>query len=336
MSPWVSLVLVMIVAGLGLCAGVIVSMARMLLMPPWMNDGKAVVVLRRLSPGDLNLRFLDLRFEIRDESSGGGLRIAGWWIGADGPSERTVVIIHGYADAKVGGIAWAPMFHELGWNVLAIDLRAHGESGGRYSTAGFWERHDLNQVLNRVRADRAAETKAVVLFGVSLGAAVALAASGTRDDVAGVIAEGPFASYRDAIAAHGRLHGAPGGWVQGLSIALAEWMAKADFDAVRPVDLIPKSPCPVLVFHGGEDFFMVRGESEALREAVERHGDERDGFYEFEAGHVLGLAKDPAGYRERVRGFFESVVGKTEAERAKPETNPNDERDEMAKVTRNG
>ena len=39
-------------------------------------------------------------------------------------SDRCVVLLHGYADAKVGAIAWAPMWHELGYHALAIDLRA--------------------------------------------------------------------------------------------------------------------------------------------------------------------------------------------------------------------
>ena len=44
------------------------------------------------------------------------------------------------------------MVHDFGYHVLVIDLRAHGESGGSHSTAGFFERHDLNQVINDLRA----------------------------------------------------------------------------------------------------------------------------------------------------------------------------------------
>src|SRR5436309_1814370 len=108
-------------------------MARTLLRPNRMTDAKALTLLRRLSPGDLGLDFEDVRFEVRDEQTGKPLRLAAWWIPAEELSHRTVLLLHGYADAKVGAIAWAPTLHGLHWNILALDLRAHGESAGRLS-----------------------------------------------------------------------------------------------------------------------------------------------------------------------------------------------------------
>jgi alpha-beta hydrolase superfamily lysophospholipase len=309
MLPWLSLALVLIATGAVLCAVTIFMMARMLLTPPRMTDGKAVVVLKRLAPSDLALGFEDLTWEIRDEATGEPLRVAGWWIPAPRPTSHTVLIIHGYSDAKVGGIAWAPMFHAMGWNILAIDLRAHGESGGVYSTAGYWERHDLNQVINRIREERQRETQTLVLFGVSLGAAVALAASMSRDDIAAMILEGPFADFRDAVAAHGRLFGAPGGWMQSAALKLAQSMARADFDAVRPVDLIPQAACPLMIIHACEDCFMLKGEAAALRAALDKRRNPRDRLIECPgAGHVLGLACDPAQYSAHIASFLSAAL----------------------------
>src|SRR5436305_1396341 len=100
-------------------------MARFLLRPPRMTDGKAAWVLKRLTPLDIGLSFTPLNFSIRDEFSKNNLRIAAWWIPHEN-SDKTVILLHGYADAKIGAIAWAPLFHELGYNILALDLRAHG------------------------------------------------------------------------------------------------------------------------------------------------------------------------------------------------------------------
>src|SRR5205814_8004998 len=157
--------------------GVIFIMARMLLGPERMNDPRAAFVLKRLSPADLGMRFEPLKFRVRDEHTGGPLELAAWWIPCPDPSAngRCVILIHGYADAKVGAIAWAPVWHALGYHILALDLRAHGESGGDQCTAGYFERHDVNQVLDQVRAERPEETRTIVLFGISMGAAVATA-----------------------------------------------------------------------------------------------------------------------------------------------------------------
>src|SRR5689334_15757365 len=112
-------------------------MARMLLTPSRMSDGKAAYLLKRLSPGHLGLRYELTRFEVRGQRTGDALnadvlngdvlKIAAWWIAHPAAMGKCVVLIHGYGDAKVGAIAWAPMFHAMGYHILAIDLRAHGE-----------------------------------------------------------------------------------------------------------------------------------------------------------------------------------------------------------------
>src|SRR4051794_27138721 len=84
-------------------------MANVLLRPPRMTGGRALWVLKRLGPDDLNLPFEDLSFQVIDERTQGRLNIAAWWIpAAVATSDRCAVIVHGYADSKIGGIAWAP------------------------------------------------------------------------------------------------------------------------------------------------------------------------------------------------------------------------------------
>src|SRR5689334_10594374 len=94
------LLCILILVGLGLGIGVVFLMARMLLRPRRMTDGWAVYLLKRLSPLDLGLEYEETGLE-----GEGGIRIVGWWIPCGG-SKNCAVLIHGYADAKVGAIAW--------------------------------------------------------------------------------------------------------------------------------------------------------------------------------------------------------------------------------------
>src|SRR5437867_2142186 len=316
---WLSLsvlAVVLIVAGAALAAAVVFLMARALLRPPRMTDGKAVWVLKRLSPGDLGLNYEEMSFDVRDERSGEPLRIMGWWVPASGAnggavaeasSDRCVVLIHGYADAKVGAIAWAPIWHELGYHVLALDLRAHGESGGVEMTAGYFERHDVEQVIGQLRAQRARQTERIVLFGISLGGSVAAAvAAGQTADVAAVVLESPVGDLRTAAMAHMDALGLPGRPFQRAALWLAERMSGARFADVRTIDLIGKVPCPVMVIAPASDLFRTEAEAAAIDAAVKgRPPVAGPGqVWRLDADHLMAVSADPAEYRYRLAKFL--------------------------------
>src|SRR5881394_4044975 len=166
------LILMLLAGGLVLLALLIFVMAYFLLRPPRMTDAKANWVLRRLTPADIGLNFAPLNFAIRDQQNNRALKIAAWWV-AKNSSDKTVVLLHGYADAKVGALAWAPLFHELGCNLLIPDLRGHGESGGTISSGGYWERQDVGQIIDELRERYPRESQHVIVFGASLGATIA-------------------------------------------------------------------------------------------------------------------------------------------------------------------
>jgi hypothetical protein len=283
-----------------LAALTITLIARMILRPPRMTDGKAMYLLHRLSPGDLGLNFENQNFTIRDQTNK-PLTIAGWWIPAQLQSGRCAVLLHGYADAKVGSIAWAPMLHDMAINVLAIDLRSHGESGGRYSTAGYWERHDLEQVIDQLKALHPAQTEKLILFGASLGAAVAAAVAAGRDDLNAVVLDSPFTDYRRAVAAHIRLLGLPGGWLLGTALRLAEFLSGSKFDAVRPIDTIRQIRCPLLIVLGDQDELLDPQDMADLRAATANVAIVND------VSHLMAMQADPAGYATRIRNFLDSI-----------------------------
>src|ERR1700749_4456226 len=106
MSTYLTLSLMLFAFGVISGAIAVALMAASLLRPARMSDGKAVWVYRRLSPGDLGLAFEDVRFQVRDPQSDKDFRMTGWWIPHAAAGGRCVLLLHGFADAKVGAIAW--------------------------------------------------------------------------------------------------------------------------------------------------------------------------------------------------------------------------------------
>jgi pimeloyl-ACP methyl ester carboxylesterase len=292
-------------------------MAQAILRPPRMTDGKAVYVLKRLSPGDLGLQFSEEPIQVRDSAhpNGPSIELAAWWIPApsasSAPSDKCVVFLHGYADAKVGSIAWAPTWHSLGYNILAVDLRAHGESTGRDCTAGFFERHDLNELLDRLRSTRPDETRRLVLFGISMGAAVALATAMLRDDLSAIVLDSPFADYRNAIRKHLDRTGMPTGITASLAIWIAQLESGANFAAVRPLLLLPEVPCRIMLIRGEADDFLSDEESKALDDVMLQRGKR---FHDVNwivpaTAHLGALQADPDLYARKIEEFLNDAKG---------------------------
>lgn len=313
----IRLILVLLFAAL---LGILVLSAIMgylLLRPPRMSDGKAIWLLKRLTPNDLDLPFEPMEFRVTDERNQSPLKLAAWWIPHPHAQGRCAILLHGYADAKVGAIAWAPVFHALAHNILVLDLRAHGESDGRITTAGFYEQHDLDQVINQLRARRPGETRHLTLFGASTGAAVAAATAARRNDLTAVILDSPFADFRRAAMAHFDLLGLPGAPVQRLALRLAEWMSGANFATVSPAATIPNIPCPVMLIHCETDPFSGEDDQDLLRTAIDARANPADAYWRVDGcAHLMAACADPDLYRQRIADFLSTATPVTAGTRS--------------------
>jgi len=276
---YLTLILVLLLGGVVSAIAAIVIMALSLLRPPRMTDGKALWVLRRVSPLDVGLAYEDMNFTVRDESGGKALRITGWWINHPQAAGQCVVMLHGYADAKIGAMAWAPLWHRFGFNILAIDLRAHGYSEGTYSTAGVRERTDVSQVIDQLRPARADESRQLVLFGVSLGAAVAAATAALRDDLSAVVLDSPYARFEHTAIAHMQRVGAPGAMLGRAALRLAEKIAGVDFSEARLDRALAKIAAPVAIIGAADDGLVSDADRNEIASAMQQRtsaGQTRD------------------------------------------------------------
>lgn len=306
---YVPLILMLVLTAAVLSVVLLRRMAGHLLRPPRMTDAKALYILQRLTPQDLGLPYQPCHFEVQDRSDGKTLHLSGWWIDAPTDSDQTVVILHGYSDAKVGGIAWAPVWRSLGFHVLAIDLRAHGESDGTYSTAGFYERHDVCQVLDQIRQRQPRQTRSIVIFGVSLGATVAAAVGCLQENLTGVVMESPYDDYKNAITTHGRRLAMPLEWGYPIAYRWAQRLSRADFDQVKPIDLIPKVRCALLVIHSGADTFVSPDQQARIDQSLSKRPASliSRSIIIPEVQHTRGLLKDPLAYRDLLKQFMTDI-----------------------------
>jgi uncharacterized protein len=180
--------------------------------------------------------------------AGDGVTLAGWRVRAAAPGARrgTVVYLHGVGDNR-GSASWAAdHLRARGFDVVAYDSRAHGESTGQACSYGYHEKRDLARVLGQL-----ADPGPVVLLGHSMGAAVALQAAADEPRVAGVIAVATISDLRTAAGERAPFVASRGNIDQALRLAEAEGRFRVD--EVSPARAAARIRCPVLLIHGAAD-----------------------------------------------------------------------------------
>jgi pimeloyl-ACP methyl ester carboxylesterase len=177
--------------------------------------------------------------------TGEGVRLAGWHCQASSARRGTLVYLHGIADNRASAAGVIERFGQRGFDVVAYDSRAHGNSEGEFCTYGFFEKQDLRRVLYTVGSGP------IVLLGASLGAAVALQEAAGDSRVAAVIAAEAFSDLRTVATER-----APFFFTAGIlrrAFALAQERGHFQVDAVSPMAAAAGIEQPVLLIHGAAD-----------------------------------------------------------------------------------
>ena len=244
-------------------------------------------------PSDLGLEYEDISLTTED-----GIRLEGWWV--DRGSDRTVVLLHGYTVSRWAFYIRRMMEYLSGedYNILTFDFRAHGRSGGRFTTFGNRELLDLKAALDWLRSE-VGEGK-VALVGYSMGGVVAVRALAEGMADAGVADSPPI--YADRSAARGLKYFAN---LPSFLYPLVKTFAKAlvgeeNVDAIRYARDVRR---PLLVVVGDQDPLVRVEEAEefvALNRKVNPHVE----LWVGNGAHVRIIEAEPEKYRERVLGFL--------------------------------
>jgi fermentation-respiration switch protein FrsA (DUF1100 family) len=202
------------------------------------------------TPASVGLEYQEVEIHSTD-----GVRLRCWWVPA-ADSSRAAVLVPGWGGYKFEEhlLQTLPAYHDAGYGVLLLDLRAQGESGGSRRTLGYREVRDVRGALDWIH-EQGYEARNVVLHGWSMGGATALrAAPGTS--VAAVVEE---AGYGDLpLLLRGKI---PEFVRFGALLEPAILLAGKLFPDFDPWDVIPKREAmrlsdegvPLFIIHSTDD-----------------------------------------------------------------------------------
>jgi fermentation-respiration switch protein FrsA (DUF1100 family) len=234
-----------------------------------------------MSPRDLGLAFEDLTLATED-----GVRIHAWYLPAPGEARLTILFAHGNAGNIGHRLDRALLLQtKLGANVLLFDYRGYGRSEGSPDEEGTYR--DARAAHRWLLETKRAPADSLVLFGESLGSAVALDLAVSRPCRA-LVLESPFAS------------------VPAMARAVYPFLPLWPFVRTR-YDNEAKAPSlrvPLLVLHGDRDEVVPFAQGRRVFDAAPTP---KRFFAIPGAGHNDTYVVGGEAYWDAVRGFLESL-----------------------------
>ncbi len=241
-----------------------------------------------------------------------GVRLAGMWYPATGVprTDRTLLLMHGFAEDPLGFRARAEAMAQRGWNAASIDLRGHGRSEGEHTSFGGREADDLHAWIDGL-AERVGPGMVLAVWGRSMGAAVALRAAAVaapgRDAsrITTLILEAPYLDLEEAIAILLRRFRLPFPRLLARVVARrAEALAGVSLHRPRPIDLAPRVTAPVLILHGSDDTLVPLADAQRLAQAFPAPAS----LVEIAGGHHTDLLDvGGPGVIDRVSAFLDGL-----------------------------
>ena len=92
-----------------------------------------------------------MNFKEIEYTTSDNININGWFI--ENKNNQTIVFVHGVDSNKADGYKLELMkdIYDMGYSMLAFELRAHGDSGGKNLGLTYHERADLIASLKYLR-----------------------------------------------------------------------------------------------------------------------------------------------------------------------------------------
>lgn len=313
----ISLVLVLLIGGLGFVGNYffeyallrqegIVTAANVDPNAPKSVETMAEVANKERAKEEVDKWLENVKTDETTIESEDGLRLWGKMYFQEEQSDKWVIIAHGYTSSHEDVQPIALNFYNQGYNVLTPDMRAHGNSEGKFIGMGWLDRKDMLKWIEYVVS---VDSKAqIVLYGESMGGATVMMTSGEElpSNVKAIVEDCGYTSVWEMFEAQlYERFGLPSFPILNAAKAVTQIRAKYDISEASALEQVKKSVTPILFTHGGNDNYVP---TEMIYRLYDAATCEKDMLIIDGADHGAAPDVDPETYYEKVFSFLRKYV----------------------------
>lgn len=195
-----------------------------------------------------------------------GERLHGWYFPNDS-TEYIVILSHGNAGNISNRIDIAKFLQETGFSALIYDYRGYGQSSGEPSEEGLYK--DIEAVVNFLKMDIGYTEQKMIMYGRSMGGAVASFAA-TQFNVGGLVLDSAFKNIKSMVSE--------------LYPFIPSFLASYEFPTEQHVKQLTDTP--IMIMHSPNDTIVDISHGKALfgtandpKTFVELRGGHNDNFH---------------------------------------------------------
>ncbi|WP_034758162.1 alpha/beta hydrolase [Rossellomorea vietnamensis] len=222
------------------------------------------------------------------------------------PHNKFMIFSHGVTENKWNSIKYMNLFIKLGFNAVIYDHRRHGESGGKTTSYGYFEKYDLKAVVDELIC-REGDDVFFGIHGESMGAATLLLYAGSVEDRADFyIADCPFSDFGEQLAyrmsAEVKM---PAKFLLPLVDGTLKLRQGYTLKDLSPISVVQNIQKPVLFIHSKNDDFIL---PQMTKDLFEKKQGPKELFLDFSGTHAQSYNDNPEEYEELIQRFLEQFV----------------------------
>ena len=225
----------------------------------------------------------------------------------DFKKDKTVIIVPGRTETLRYSYFYAIAYKDIGFNILVIDKRGHGDSEGCYEDGGQSSYVDLHNWARFLKEKFNVED--ITLHGICIGSehcVHAIASKDCPDNIKRIITDGMYSTFKESFKLHMKKDKRSIFPYLQMTMLWAKHYTKSNFSHNGPIYEMDKITKPFLFIYTELDEFSTPKQGKALYEKCASKDKKIVFFQSGRHSHVLYHNKER--YEQEIKTFIDEVA----------------------------